>query len=118
VAAESSDERATLETYILRDENIIDFLALIESVGREQGVGLTTRTLEVVNPDLPYEELKIEIEVVGTHDAVLHTVRMFENIPYQSYMSGLSFAQTSNAEIQNAWRTSFSLFVTKYMEGS
>lgn len=115
VAEESASERGVLESFVLTDEDIIDFLALIETIGREQGIELTTQSLDVIEIDATYEELRIAIDLIGPRNSVIHTIRIFENLPYQSYLTNITLAQTGTGR-EEEWNSTFNVYVTKEIE--
>lgn len=106
---ETEVEYQSLVTRILKEEDVIDFLALIESLGREQGVSLITRSLKTESVDTLFEELVMQYEIEGSYDAVVHTLALFEQLPYQSRLSGVVLSRESAR-----WTTSFEFRVTKF----
>lgn len=110
---ETTTERGEIVSRILHEEDVIDFLALIEELGREQGVELNTTSLNVASVDNLYDELQISVSVTGSRASVIHMLKLFETLPYQSYISRARISQTSGAEA-NAWSGTFAVHVTKY----
>ena len=111
---ETSDERKELTGYILKNDGVIDFLALIETLGTEQNVQFKTNSLKVVEKDNIFEELQIDILINGPYKSVLHTLALFESLPYQSYISKLTF--TRGTGDGSPWNADFLLHVTKFKE--
>lgn len=107
----TKEERESLETRILADDDVISFLALIEMIGREQGVQLTTSALNVGPLDASFEELILTIEVRGGYAAVTQTLAIFEHLPYQSSVAKLNLAEEGSSAI---WRAAFEVRVTKF----
>lgn len=109
---ETKEERDSLGTRILADDDVISFLALVEALGNEQGVELMTSALNVAPLDSSFEELVLTIEVKGAYAAVEHTLQIFEHLPYQSSVTRLNLSEEKGA---NAfWRAVFELRVTKF----
>ena len=108
----SETERAELTTYILKDAEVVEFLALIETLGREQGVTLTTTSLNEVNIGEAFTTVEITTSVQGNYAALEHLLALFEALPYQSLITDFNLTRdTSGAD---SWSGSFNLRVTKY----
>ncbi len=110
--AETEGERETLTSRILQEEDVIDFLALVNSLGKEQGVALVTNALKVdaIDKDQTFEMLVVSIGLKGSYESVAHVVSLFEHIPYQSSLTKLRMTQDEDGE----WSASFDLSVTKF----
>jgi Tfp pilus assembly protein PilO len=108
----TKEERAFVASRILREDDVIDFLALIEGVGREQDVALQTSSLKVESIDTMFEALVVSIDITGTYDAVVHMVTLFEYLPYQVSLGKLRIRNES--ENENNWTASFEIRVTKF----
>lgn len=108
---ETKLERESLISRILKEEDVINFLALLESLGAEHGVTLTTDSLKVEPLNETFETLLIHMGAEGTYVAVLHVLELFETLPYQV---SIESTQLSNAEGGGTtWKGQFSLRVTK-----
>lgn len=112
----SIEEREQLNTYMLYEEDVIDFLALLERSANEQGVALEIRSISVADARSAFEELEIDVQAQGTYPAVLHTLRLFENLPHQAHVSSVSLSKAGEAG--EAWTGAFTLRVIKYQEES
>lgn len=110
---ESVGEREELTTYILQDENVIDFLSFVERLGNEHGVVFTTEALDVRSAEQDFEELFMRVSVIGTYDSVKHMLRLLETLPQQSYISDVSINDLGGVEGSDTWQGSFSLHITK-----
>lgn len=109
---ESESERMELSSYILEDDEVVTFLALLETLGAEQSVTLTTASLEVVATQSEYEELKVEIVIEGSYDSLLHMLKLFETLPYQSRITNVLFFKGQGTA--DGWRGELTVYVTKY----
>lgn len=110
---ETSDDRSSLRSRILTEENVIDFLALIEAVGREQGVLLETTAVAVQPIDVTFETLVVSVKVKGQYSALVQTLTLFEQLPYQLTLSGVQFVRTSEGNIDQ-WESTYNIQVTKF----
>lgn len=112
---ETTDERDELSGYVLKNDEVINFLALIETLGDEQGVLFKTTALNVADKGGIFEELQVGVSISGTYASVAHVLALFETLPYQSYISSVSLSQNGR-ETTDAWSAIFLLHVTKYKE--
>ncbi len=103
-------ERESLESRILADEEVIDFLALIETLGREQQVKLTTSGLSVQPINATFETLVVRMEVEGGYDSVLRTLKLMEQLPYQTVVSNSQL----NSGSGDVWKGVFEIQLTKF----
>ena len=108
---ETGAERGELMGYVIDDEEVITFLALIETLGREQGVELKTDALTVAEKNDLIEVLQVQISMVGPYDSVLHLLSIFESLPYRSFIANVSFAQAAR---EITWNATFTLHVSKF----
>lgn len=118
IAKNSESERTHLKSFLLEEENIIEFLALIEAVAREQGVEVKTSNLTVV-PLGAFEELTLTLSLKGSYGAILHTLRLLETIPYQSRISAVQLSQgmtegVGDAQKEEGWSALIEMHITKY----
>ncbi len=102
--------RESLKTRILQEEDFIDFLALVESLGDEQGVELTTNSLSESEINSQFDELIMRVNLVGPYDSVMHTIAIFEHMPYQSSINEMSLIQASDGK----WNALFEFRVAKF----
>ena len=108
--ADTESERTSLHTRILKDENVVDFLTLIESLGKEQGVALTTKSLTVEPITAQFETLVVNVIVEGSYESVVHMLKLFEHIPYQSTMGTVQILSGGDTQ----WQGVFQVRVTKF----
>ncbi len=108
---ETETERAEIAKLILTEEGVVDFLALIETLGAEQGVTLKTESLTAPESAGLYDELSISLSVKGTERSVGHMLRLFETLPYRSTVEQVILTKD---ESDGLWQGTFDLRVTKY----
>lgn len=113
---ETKDDRETLTTRILKDQEVIDFLALVESVGKEQNVTLETESLTVQPINDAFESLVINLSVTGSYASVVHVLKLLEQVPYQSGIQKVTLARDVEREEDSAneWKGTFEIVVTKF----
>jgi Tfp pilus assembly protein PilO len=108
--AATQEERAGLEDRILADEEVIDFLALIEAIGREQGVVLVTSSLNVQPVNATFETLVVRMEVEGAYTQVLRVLKLMENLPYQAIVNTVQL----NVVDGSTWKGVYEVQLTKF----
>lgn len=114
--ASSKTYRESLISRIFHEEEVIDFLALVESIGREQGVALKTDSLIIEPVNEVFEKLVISISVEGSYASVTQVLKIFELLPYQSLIRKATIGRDMKKENESvdAWKGSFELSVTKF----
>ena len=112
---ETEVERAKLRTYVLSENSVIDFLALVEGIATDVGVSVETQSLAVTSLESSdsFEALVLTILVIGSYDGVTHTLALFELLPYQIHIDDVVLERTGEA---SAWRGTYTMRVTKEIE--
>lgn len=110
--AKTKSERESLISRVLREEDVIDFLALIESLGDEQGVGLTTTSLTVEPIDATFETLVVNVGVEGSYAGVMQVLKILEHLPYQTAISGFQISHGGGGN--PTWKSTYNVRVTKF----
>jgi len=103
-------ERDSLASRFVADEAVIDLLALIESIGREQGVLLATNSLNVVPNNDYFETLVVSISVTGQYNQIVKVLSLLETLPYQTTISQTQISRTETGE----WAGTFTISITKF----
>lgn len=113
--ARSAEDRKKLQGYILAEESIIDFLSLIETTAREQGVKLDTK-LDNAPIDDVFEELRFDMSIEGSFDGVMRMLRIIETLPGQESVPQVSITRGGGEgeKETNMWDATISLVVIKY----
>lgn len=107
---ETQEERESLASRIVKEEMVIDLLGLIETLGREQGVVLTTTSLNVEPISNTFEALVIGVNVRGSYEALMHVLTLLEHLPYQSTVNKVHVDRGDGV----LWSGSFEVRVTKF----
>ena len=97
---ETKEDRTTLISRIITEEDVIDLLSLIETLGKEQGVELETNSLNITpfKNDF-FEIIVINVNVRGSHEGVMHLLKLFEHLPYQSSISSVSISKVEGSVV-------------------
>jgi Tfp pilus assembly protein PilO len=105
---ETKEDRTSLIARIVKEEEVIDLLSRIESLGRDERVALTTNALTVEPLNEMFETLVVKLSAEGSYTAVVRTLTLLEYLPYQSTMYNVLLM--SEGEM---WKGTFELRVTK-----
>ncbi len=108
----TQSERVELHTRVLGEEGVIDFLSLIETLAKEQGVVLITKALTVEDAPPSFESLKVTLSLSGSNDALLHVLEILEVLPYQASVVSATVTN-SGAGSEDEWTADVELIVTK-----
>jgi hypothetical protein len=109
---DTENERAYLVSRIPKEENVIQILSLIETLGKDQGVALTTNSLTIKPINERFEILMIDIITKGPYGGVLRTLKLLERLPYQTNIVGLQM--TRSFEETDEWQASYKILITKF----
>lgn len=90
---ETEAERSQLRKYILSEEETISFLAEIEQIGIEQGVQLTTNSLQVLEDAKGNDSLSVNFGIQGREELVFKVMQILETVPYHSELRSVSFTR-------------------------
>lgn len=94
----TATDRSALQTYILSEDETIDFLATIESMAVTQGVTLETNTLSVVEGGT-FNTLKVNFSITGQEDDVRRMISILETLPYPSTIERLGITWGTNEQL-------------------
>jgi len=111
----TDQERSELREYVLAEEDVIDFLTRVENTGARLGTELTTRSLDVVGREGPFEELAVTVDIVGSEEAVWTALEALETLPYQSRLEAVEMRRTSGPA-GVGWESVIEIRVTKFTE--
>jgi len=108
----TEEERIELASRIVGEKQVIELVELIELVGREQGVTLTTKSITEGKLNDVFDTLTIQLDARGSYEAIMHVLALLEKLPYQSSVASV-FLTSSEAEGVTGWNASFEIVVTK-----
>ncbi len=113
---ETREERALIASYVLTEDSVVSFLSDIEAAAAEQGVTIGTRSLAVtpIAGNATFEELTLEVAVLGPYEAVRAMLAIYETLPYQVSIRSVVIERISNTEGASAWRGTYQIAVTKF----
>ena len=112
---ETQGEREELNEYILTDDQVIDFLALLEATANQQGLNHSIDSLSVAPVNDTFEELSVRMTARGDQGTVEHVLKVLETLPYQSFVSETTLTRNEDESGVSTWEGIFLLRVTKYV---
>ncbi len=105
----TDSEREIIAEHVLPEDGVVNLLALIETIGREQDVLLSTETLTVESVSTRFEELIATISVEGRYESVMRTFELLALLPYETRIQSANLQQTANN-----WRAVFDMRILKF----
>jgi hypothetical protein len=106
---DTAEDRARLREIIVADDRLTEFLALVEGGARAQGLVAETRSVDIVDPQGPFEELRVVLEADGSYDSLRDLILLFETMPFHIDMETIAFDRDQGA----TWHGVFTFRVTK-----
>ncbi|MFT7507784.1 MAG: hypothetical protein ACI92I_000952 [Acidimicrobiales bacterium] len=95
----TQEQRKELRSYVLTEEETIDFLSEIETIAQEQGVDLTTNSLKKAVEGDTFEDLLVSFSIEGSEKNVKKMLHIFETLPYHGHISKLSLRKEEENKV-------------------
>lgn len=105
----TNDARAVLTQHVLTESTTINFLSLVETLGREEGVVLSTDQLTVEPINAQFENLVATVSVEGRYDAVMQMLALLEQLPYEAHVENVSLGREGDG-----WKGVFQVRILKF----
>jgi hypothetical protein len=105
---ETAEDRAALHEFIVTDDRLTEFLALVEGSARAQGLKASTRSVDIVRPAGPFEELHVVLEAEGSYEGLKRLIALFETMPFHIDMEDIAIDRSDDV-----WHGVFAFSVTK-----
>jgi hypothetical protein len=96
--ANTESVRSELASYFLSEKETITFIADIESLATDLGVGVVTTALDIERPAEGNAVLKTGFAVAGSRIAVVNFMRALETLPYHSSLPTLRLVNQGDGE--------------------
>jgi hypothetical protein len=108
--ADTRADRTRLKDFVVTDDKLTEFLALVEGAVRSQGLKASTRAVEIEPGDGgPFETLKLTVAAEGDYEALKRLIVLLETMPYQIDMRSVRMDRSS----ADVWAGVFTFAVTK-----
>lgn len=113
----TKEDREKIDTYLLSEDGLVQFIETIENLGGISGTEVTTSSVNVVEDkdSKNTEYLTMRISVIGSFANTMHFVSLVENVPHQVSINQIRSVVVSNEEKKGPinWNTEFELEVLK-----
>lgn len=99
LALDTAEDRARLESYIVPEQNVIEFLSTLEGVVRARGATPEVRSINTqphTNQNI-VEELVVTMGISGSSEKLTQALRAIERMPYQIRIENLSMRGSREA---------------------
>jgi len=122
---DTQDDRMKLDSYFVADDEIINFIKMIEDLGIESNaeVEITNVSIGVVdekavNKDKINELLNIDFKMGGSFVEMFHFLSMFEKLPFKIDVKRVNFEKIPDRDIEidkslEPWKGFFSVTAVK-----
>lgn len=108
---DTSDERTKLASYILTEEEIIDFINNFEQTAKQQQLDFVTQTITPVEtPDPLFNEIAITMAFTGDKEDVMFLLQLLETLPYLSSLESVAVRQSNS---DGRWSANVALTMIK-----
>lgn len=113
--ADTARDRAELESYMLTEDSVVNFLSRIETLARSRGAAAKTDSIAVepIEGSEIFETFTVSVEAVGSFSMVTDLLPLFESLPYQLAVRETKI-ERADEESETLWRGVYRLAVTKY----
>ena len=114
--AETAADRKELARSMLTEDTVVDFLSLVGTLARAQGVVAETRSLAVesIEGNETFEYLTLTMDVTGAFSPVMETLVLLESLPYQINIRTTTVERADAQTGDGLWQGRYRLYVTKY----
>ncbi len=89
-----------LDSFVLKENNLITFLKLMETIASEQNLELKTqiKRIEVSREKKDAVELQITYNFTGSFTSGMNFIALVENLPYSTTVDSVSLQKTKTGE--------------------
>lgn len=115
LVASSEEERALLQSLILRsdDVSVIAFLSYIEALGDREGVSVKTNGLTAPGGEGSFGSISVALTVDGLAENTARFIALLEVLPYRSFIEEVHIEERATGLMKN-WQADVKLQVTTY----
>lgn len=93
---DEKDNRERVENFLIKDDKIVNFIEIVESVG-----DITNTKLEISSLNKESNAVKAKVSVMGTWTGIMRALILIENLPVSSKISNVVI-NTSNGLDKNS----------------
>lgn len=107
-------DRDALKQYFITEEEVVEFLELVEALGRGEGAEVATAAITVVEENESVEQLHLTIKARGSRSAVQGVLSLLEMLPYKSAVVDAAVERVGTAGGGEEWEGTFKVIVAKH----
>src|SRR3989344_2490821 len=119
--ATTTEERAELDTYLLKSDAVVTFIESIEQLHTVTGaslsvvaVGVEPDTIDKNKVSTSTESLRITIDATGTWNQLMHVLALIEALPYHVNLTEMGLRKLENTKKQTGyWQEEITFLVEK-----
>lgn len=106
----SEKDRQNINSIIISEDKIVDFIEAVESIGKQSGVEITISSINKENKDSKDTKLKnfnigntitARIDAKGSFSSIMKALVLLENMPYQVYLNNILLTTEATDNIGN-----------------
>jgi Tfp pilus assembly protein PilO len=109
------EDRAGINTFFLTEQEIVDFLEVIEGLREDTGASINVRSIgegETLTNTLT-KELHLNVTAEGSWEAVYHFLALLESLPYRIKLQQVQLSDSSTTTDEPSWSGVFNFSVTQ-----
>jgi len=112
----STEKRAILESYFVRQEGAVAFIEQIENLGGYAGVDLKLNS--VTPPKKTTDEFLVDFSATGKFENMYKLFALVDEIPYRVYIkkAALSVLKSDQKNAAPLWSGNFTIVLESYLE--
>jgi len=118
-------ERNIIDSYFITDDNIVDFIEIIENLGKKNGLSIEITSVKVDNIDSDIEKkikmgelLRVNFKTKGHFSELFQLLSVLENLPFKIDLLNIDFSKSAGVLNRdkniNLWSGFFSITVIKF----
>ncbi len=109
---ETKTARTELNQLILTEDQVVEFLTMIEGIGSALGLKVETKALTVLPGKGTFEEISMNLVFEGGEASVLRAIQIIETLPYHSAIDRATLSRTGGSGTD--WTADMDLRVSKF----
>lgn len=98
LAEATAEERTTLRSFVLHENDTISFLTRIESLAEWKGLEIITDSLQIERTEGLFDTLNLNLSIVGDKTQILQMIETLESLPYHSHITMMTVRYNKEKE--------------------
>lgn len=106
----SEKDRQNINSIIISEDKIVDFIEAVENIGKQSGVEITISSINKENKDSKDAKLKnfnigntitARVDAKGSFASIMKSLVLLENMPYQVYLNNILITTDATDSVGN-----------------